>query len=277
MLDPQNSKRFAGHEGGIRSCKISPDGLRMITKSNAGVTRLWDIAAEMEIKHLDPGRYLFSPDSKLIIFGGGDGRLEIVDARTGERINRLGNNEYEPRWLQFSPQKEIFVTASGPNVAIWELLGDSMQWPLRGTKVFTCYFSRAGNRLVTIHDKRSIWDADTGELLVINLDPPDVYPYLYNYTYTGDWTDRWKLRDEEKPLNTVIVECITNLPAAWYPDYFEMGFFAEHPSGRKWAGGSGWSTDENLLFIELVEEFDQDHIDSHPTLNGNSLLIPETD
>ena len=117
---------FTGHPGPIYAVAISPNG-RMIASGGAGKTsrdnaepdgliRMWDL----QTKELRPilrykspvSTIAFSPNSRWIAGGSGDGTIRVWDAGTGDLIHEF-NDHTESVWkVDFSPDSKWLLSVS---------------------------------------------------------------------------------------------------------------------------------------------------------------------
>ncbi|MBI1279036.1 MAG: TIR domain-containing protein [Anaerolineaceae bacterium] len=162
----------------------SPDGKRLVTSSNDGTARLWNLAGDqLAVLTGHEGavtRALWSPDGSLIAASNADGTVQIWSVSdnnpkllytlTGhtKKINNLtwwgsrsGSREYD---------KQEIVTASDDGTAkIWDAEKGTLLFTLTGHKGVVNYaaFSPDGTRIATAgtDNTSKIWDATSGDLL----------------------------------------------------------------------------------------------------------------
>jgi WD40 repeat protein len=85
--------RFVGHKDSVSDAAIIPDEARVLSGSNDGVLKCWDIPSQKEVWSFDSGlsftKYAFSADRKLALIVSEEGALQLVDARQGKLIRKL--------------------------------------------------------------------------------------------------------------------------------------------------------------------------------------------
>jgi WD40 repeat protein len=85
--------RFVGHKAVISNTAFIPNEARILSGSNDGVLKCWDIRSQKEVWSFDSGypntKYAFSADRKLALTVNQDGALQLVDARQGRLIRKL--------------------------------------------------------------------------------------------------------------------------------------------------------------------------------------------
>jgi WD40 repeat protein len=105
--------------------RFSPDGQKVITRSDDGTTSIRDTESGKEIYKLKWdtdffGTIIFSPDGQKIVTGRlelKDHSIGIWDADTGKELQK-----FEGAYGRFSPDKTKFVTASRNGTAkIWDV------------------------------------------------------------------------------------------------------------------------------------------------------------
>ncbi len=160
----------------------SPDGKRLLTASNDGTARIWDLKgnqlAVLEGHQGAVTRALWSPDGKLIAATGADATVQIWSAAdnnpkllftlTGhtKKINNF--TWYGDRSQGYETQK--IVTASDDGTAkIWDATNGKLLFTLSGHTGAVNYaaFSPDGKRVATssTDSTAKIWDATTGDLI----------------------------------------------------------------------------------------------------------------
>lgn len=169
------AKTFWGHASRIWSAGFSPDGQHIVTGSDDGTAKVWEISTGRPVitlsGHADWVRSaVFSPDGRHIATGSKDYILRIWDAATGVEIRRLQGHRGPIRTVAFSPDSRRIVTASQDGTAqIWDAATGETLVTCRGHSnwVFSAAFSPDGRRIVTGGDDATvrIWDAADGKEL----------------------------------------------------------------------------------------------------------------
>jgi WD40 repeat protein len=166
-----------GHKDAIRSANFSPDGLRIVTASDDGTARIWDVITGKPIATLSEANNSnpiysanFSPDGSRIVTASKDKFARIWDSITGKLIVTLSGHTDWVMSASFSPDGSRIVTASEDKSAkIWNAITGKSIATLSGHSgtIFSANFSPNGSHIVTAsHDGTAIiWDAITGESL----------------------------------------------------------------------------------------------------------------
>ncbi|RYY88724.1 MAG: hypothetical protein EOO15_08225 [Chitinophagaceae bacterium] len=185
VIDVSSGKMISSFQSGeqINYIQFSPDGSKVVIASNDSLVKIWDVAtgsrfANLKVRNFD-NTYLntwnkmyhasFSPDNARLVTAGGDGNVQVFDARTGERLKVLGHHGRRVLYTEFSADGKRFLTASGDGTAkvfdanSFKLLLDLGDHP---NTVFSGHFSSNGTRILTESaDSSFLWDASNGSLL----------------------------------------------------------------------------------------------------------------
>lgn len=129
-------KCLVGHTGTIWSFDFSKDGTRLVSGSNDGSVRIWNVAERKTIltisKAHKPGpaapsiggvlSVCFSPDEQRIATAGDDGTAKIWDAQSGERQFEIPVNNIVNQVI-YTPDGKSLVVASG-ELKVWDISRD---------------------------------------------------------------------------------------------------------------------------------------------------------
>jgi len=162
------------HEGAVNSAQFSPDRQRVVTASEDGTARLWDVAAGKAIgepmKHEGAVRSAqFSADGQRVVTASKDKTARVWDAATAKAIGEPMKHEVAVNSAQFSPDRQRVVTASGYTARLWDAAaGRAIGEPMKHEgEVRTAQFSPDGQRVVTASEDKTarLWDATTCKTL----------------------------------------------------------------------------------------------------------------
>ncbi|MCO6451648.1 MAG: hypothetical protein J5I90_12750 [Caldilineales bacterium] len=178
IWDLDQGKQIAGpvfgHDGGVESMSMSPDGSLLATTGDDKTVRLWDgktaePVGEPLIGHT--GRVLtadFSPDGKTLATGATDNTIILWNLATGEPLGPplTGHGN----WI-----RDVLFTADGNTLISADADGEIMLWDLSKRDILRGHTDRVralalsddGSQLLTggFDGKINIWDTATGALL----------------------------------------------------------------------------------------------------------------
>jgi len=166
-------RTLEGHSSGVTSVAFSPDGKSLASASLDKTIKLWNPAAQKEIRslvgHLDWVHCVsFSPDGRLLASGSDDKTARLWDAATGKELATLSGHRDEVLSVAFSPDGSILASAGDDNtVRLWDVATRNEIKTLsgHGKTVRSVAFSPSGRTLASSGDDNSIkiWNVETGK------------------------------------------------------------------------------------------------------------------
>mgnify|MGYP001795882980 FL=1 len=114
------------HHARVNKARFSKDGKSVLTASNDGTAKLWDISGK-RLRTFKIEKYkwvndaVFSPDNKRILTANSNGNAQIWDAQTGKLIHSLRGHGKALRGASFSPDQQGVLTYSDDHtIIIWD-------------------------------------------------------------------------------------------------------------------------------------------------------------
>jgi WD40 repeat protein len=170
---------LAGHDKSIVSAEIHRDSNRLLTASEDGTAKLWEIRTSAHLATLAGCRLKlwaarFSPDGRRIATECTDGVVRIYSA-AGDLERELAAGRAAGDYLnaQFAPDSRRILTVVGKSVALWDLASGAQVWTAEApTSQEMAAYSRDGAVMATVDagielEKAcvNLWSAATGKLL----------------------------------------------------------------------------------------------------------------
>lgn len=176
-----------GHAAPITIMFFTPDGRRLVSASNDGTIRVWDVAKRKPIRviyayimHEEDERLCtiaLSPDGKWLAaaINQSNGRRTVIhlyDFSNVKRVGLLQEHEGEVYRLAFSPDGRLLIAGGDSHSAsVWDVAARTIRHRLDGHDgaISAVGFTPDGSRAVTAsHDRRlRIWSAEDGAALAI--------------------------------------------------------------------------------------------------------------
>lgn len=172
-----------GHTSEVWSALFSSNGLRLVTSSADGTTRVWDTTtgetiAEIVTQTSWRAPPSISPDGERVLTASRDGIARMWDATTGVLLADLVGSTEPVESVAFSPNGTRLVTTSGDGIArVWDGMTGTLiaklnkSTDIRGSTLYRSFadFSPDGTRIIRAsrNDGAGIWQADTGELVAV--------------------------------------------------------------------------------------------------------------
>ncbi|MBD2543577.1 TIR domain-containing protein [Planktothricoides raciborskii] len=182
---------FKGHESGVRSVAISPDGSKIVSGSYDNTIRLWDINSGSELAVFKGHEDLvfsvaFSPDGNRIVSGSKDKTIRLWDIKSGEQLAVFKGHEGLVYSVAFSPDGSKIVSGSGENtIRLWDIKSGEQLAVFKGheSDVYSVAFSPDGSKIVSGSNDKTIrlWDIRSrSELAVFKGHESDVYSVAFS-------------------------------------------------------------------------------------------------
>ena len=177
---------LTGHEWGMHSMVLSPDGDTLASGSEDTTIRLWDMHTGEHKRTLNGHKHrvysvAFSPDGKTLASGSDDNTIRLWSVDTGEtqRILTAHAGEVEDvdnghssvegvKSVAFSPDGKTLASGGGDNVIhLWAIGTGKRKMTLVGHThwVFSLAFSPDGKTLASgsVDSDIRLWDPHTGQ------------------------------------------------------------------------------------------------------------------
>lgn len=184
---------FTGHRAEVTDVDISPDGNTLISSSQDGTVRLWDVASGQEIQwdretgaqvlvseelvadtramvghNGDVDSVAFSPDGRLAVSGSKDFTAIIWDVATGTELRQLRGHQENISKVAFSPDGRSILTGSkDASLILWDAQTGEMirQFVGHNSRITGLAFSPDGRHILSSVTTAILWDVETGEPL----------------------------------------------------------------------------------------------------------------
>lgn len=161
------------HRAAVAAARFSRDGTRVVTASDDGAARVWQLPTGRRLVVLRTRDGLplsaadISPDGDRVVTAGSDDRARVWRLPSGRLLTVLRGHNGPLTDAHFSPDSTLVVTASRDGTArIWQVTTGHLVAILRGHKgaVNAANFSPDGTLLATAGADRTarIWQTATG-------------------------------------------------------------------------------------------------------------------
>jgi WD40 repeat protein/tetratricopeptide (TPR) repeat protein len=113
----------------------SPDGSLVVCFSADGRGAFWDAASGSRVgEFMSPGTAItlaaFSADNKLLVVAGADRTARVWSAETGKAVSPPMKHRLPLSFVGFTPDGKRVLTASGPEVGMWDAATGAVVTPL---------------------------------------------------------------------------------------------------------------------------------------------------
>jgi WD40 repeat protein/tRNA A-37 threonylcarbamoyl transferase component Bud32 len=130
---------FRGHTGQVYGVTFTPDGRQIVSGSQDGTIRFWDVAKGVELATLKAHSscvniLAYAPDGKLLASGSCDHTIKLWDAATRDLVATLEGQPGEVHCLAFCPTDSNLLAAGGheTGLAVWNVAERKVVHPFPG-------------------------------------------------------------------------------------------------------------------------------------------------
>jgi WD40 repeat protein len=119
-------RRFAGHDDGVLSVAVTPDGQYVVSGSWDKTVRLWELATGKEVRRFTGHEgsvtsVAVTPDGKCVVSGSWDKTVRVWELATGKEVRRFTGHQDWVNSVAVTPDGQHVVSGSGDNtLRLWE-------------------------------------------------------------------------------------------------------------------------------------------------------------
>jgi WD40 repeat protein len=205
---------LVGHDAAVDMVDFSPDGTRLVTSSDDGEVKVWDVTptggGHEWLTVPGAGGLAYSPDGARLAVGSEDGDVHVYDATNGKEMLVLKGHQGRVNAIAFDPSGSTLATAGfvDGKARVWDATsGDELakvdqarsqryaggRCPLYRTsleQVFDVAFSPDGAVLATGGwggpSSTLVWDPATGERFSLLSEDPEQDPWGRSVDFSPD-------------------------------------------------------------------------------------------
>jgi len=161
-------RRFEGNASGVNAVAFSSDGRHIVSGSDDGIVRLWEVASgasrALEGHGLQVNAVAFSPDGRYVVSGSGGGTLRLWEVESGASRALGGHGDWVYA-VAFSPDgRRVVSGSSNGTLRLWEVAsGTSRVLEGHRDRVRAVAFSPDGRCVVSGSEDRTLrlWEVES--------------------------------------------------------------------------------------------------------------------
>jgi hypothetical protein len=174
---------MVGHKNWVQTCKFSPDSKYIMSGSDDGTLKLWDVnRGDSVVTYRFPtsiitspssaaleatarvGHVQFHPDGNMLAASGSDGNVHMFDLRSDKVVHSIpeisqSKREHILQSLSFHPEGNHLMTSSNDKIMLWDVRSWNCAFSIthhdqrddikNGNGSSHCTFSSDGSKFVT--------------------------------------------------------------------------------------------------------------------------------
>jgi WD40 repeat protein len=170
-----NERTLEGHSAGVNGCAVTSDGRRVVSASDDGTLKVWELETGKELATLqghgnNVNGCAVTPDGRRVVSASVDNTLKVWDLETGKQLVTLEGHRSIVAGCVVTPDGRRVVSASWDGqLKVWDLETGQGLATLEGHKaaVTGCAVTPGGRRGVSASDDRTlkVWELETGKEL----------------------------------------------------------------------------------------------------------------
>lgn len=176
------------HPDGVMCAAFSADGFKVVTGSDDGTVRVWEVVSGKVQVLKGSARYaksvVFSSDGSQVLVGYGNGVAQVWDVASGQALSTVrpstgtdGKRRAKPSVPVLAPLRSVAFSPDGGKVAIasldgtvqvWDIAGRALQrkLPVHTRMASAVAFSLDGSRVVTSSNGMAqVWEVVSGQVV----------------------------------------------------------------------------------------------------------------
>jgi WD40 repeat protein len=172
---PALVRDLVGHGGGVNACAVTPDGRRVVSASEDGTLKVWDLQSGRALATLDghageARACAVTADGRRVISASDDGTVKVWDLDGGRVVATLRGHAGWVNSIAVTADGRRVISASADRtVKVWDLESGSVLATLEGHAgwVRACAVTADGQRAVSASVDRTlqVWDLESGSVL----------------------------------------------------------------------------------------------------------------
>jgi WD40 repeat protein len=122
-----NARTLEGHGHSVTGCAVTPDGRRMVSASEDGTLKIWEVQTGRQLATLEGHEAsvtgcAVTPDGRHVVSASRDRTLKIWEVQTGQQLATLEGHEASVTGCAVTPDGRHVVSASWDRtLKVWEV------------------------------------------------------------------------------------------------------------------------------------------------------------